>query len=115
MFDTIRNINNGKKVSELGSDIRRLGNKCEGLTDIMPSKYMSIEVSTIIREIYSIEQELNSIGNNLETIGELIVKAAKALDNDSNIRNIGEVITKVVKDVNIGTGPANIGTGHSNW
>lgn len=108
MFDTIRNVMNGKKVSEIGSDIGRIAYKCESLTDITPSKYRSIEVSTIIREIYSIEQELNSIGNNLETIGELIVKAAKASDNDSNIRNIGEVIAKTVKD-------SNIGTDHSNW
>ena len=94
---------NGKKVSEIGSDIGRIAYKCESLTDIIPSKYRSIEVSTIIREIYDIKQELNSIGNNLETIGELIIKAAKASDNDSNIRNIGEVIGKTT------TGPGNIG------
>ena len=41
---------NGKKVSEIGSDIGRIAYKCESLTDIIPSKYRSIEVSTIIRE-----------------------------------------------------------------
>ena len=89
MFDTSKNINNGRKVSILGNDIKTMGNKCENVIDIMPSKYRSIEVSTILREIYSIKDELNSIGNELENLGEVIVSVSKELENNSSRGNGG--------------------------
>lgn len=89
MFDTSKNINNGRKVSILGNDIKAIGNKCENVIDIMPSKYRSIEVSTILREIYSIKDELNSIGNELENLGEVIVSVSKELENNSSRGNGG--------------------------
>ena len=89
MFDTSKNINNGRKVSILGNDIKTIGNKCENVIDIMPSKYRSIEVSTILREIYSIKDELNSIGYDLEILGEVIVSVSKELENNSSRKNGG--------------------------
>lgn len=89
MFDTSKNINNGRKVSILGNDIKAIGNKCENVIDIMPSKYRSIEVSTILREIYSIKDELNSIGNELENLGEVIVSVSKELENNYSRGNGG--------------------------
>ena len=83
MFDNIRNINNGRKVSELGNEIKGIGIKCERVTDIIPSKYRSIETSAIIRE------ELNSIGNELESLGEIIVSVSKELENNSFDKNSG--------------------------
>ena len=82
MFDTSKNINNGRKVSILGNDIKTIGNKCENVIDIMPSKYRSIEVSTILREIYS-------IGNELANLGEVIVSVSKELENNSSRGNGG--------------------------
>ena len=89
MFDNIRNINNGRKVSELGNEIKGIGIKCERVTDIIPSKYRSIETSAIIREIYSIREELNSIGNELESLGEIIVSVSKELENNLFDKNGG--------------------------
>ena len=89
MFDASKNINSGRKVSILGNDIKAIGNKCENVIDIMPSKYRSIEVSTILREIYSIKDELNSIGNELENLGEVIVSVSKELENNSPRGNGG--------------------------
>lgn len=89
MFDNIRNINNGRKVSELGNEIKGIGIKCEIVTDIIPSKYRSIETSAIIREIYSIREELNSIGNELESLGEIIVSVSKELENNLFDKNGG--------------------------
>ena len=77
MFDNIRNINNGRKVSELGNEIKGIGIKCERVTDIIPSKYRSIR------------EELNSIGNELESLGEIIVSVSKELENNSFDKNSG--------------------------
>ena len=82
MFDNIRNINNGRKVSELGNEIKGIGIKCERVTDIIPSKYRSIETSAIIREIYGIRDEL-------ESLGEIIVSVSKELENNSFDKNGG--------------------------
>ncbi|MDU3722313.1 MAG: hypothetical protein E7G24_03760 [Clostridium celatum] len=89
MFDASKNINNGRKISILGNDIKTIGNKCENIIDIMPSKYRSVEVSTILKEIYSIKHELSSIGNELENLGEIIVSVSKELDNNSSRKNGG--------------------------
>ena len=69
MFDASKNINNGRKVSILGNDIKTIGNKCENIIDI--------------------KHELSSIGNELENLGEIIVSVSKELDNNSYRKNGG--------------------------
>lgn len=84
MYSYSKNIDNGKKVSRLASDIRAIGNRCESLTEIIPSKYRSMETSTILKEVYSIKDELSSIADELETLGESIISVSKDLKNKSS-------------------------------
>ena len=87
MFDTLKNIDNGRKISTLGDDIKTIGNKCENIIDKMLSNYRGVEVSTILREIYSIKYELNSIGNELVDLGEIIVNLSKESNNNFSRKN----------------------------
>lgn len=87
MFEYIRNVNNGKNILGLGEEIKRVSRKSENITNIIPGKYRGKETSSIVSAMSNIEKELNSIGSELERLGENIITVAKEIKNIEDQKN----------------------------